>query len=107
FDANLARKPGGKLFNRAIFDFLIFYAQHGAVRQAQEQHAESLRQAFDALFQDRDFVSAVDRDTAGIQNTVRRLASWGKALNETCGLNLPLPELIEVDGEQHIQCAEL
>lgn len=106
FGASLARKPGGKLFNRAIFDFLIFYAQHEVVRIAQEQHVQALKREYELLFQSQEFTAAVERDTAGIPNTVRRLASWCEVLNRICGLALPVPRLVNVDGDHRINCID-
>ena len=105
FGDRLARKPGGKLFNRAVFDFLIFYSKRPDVRAAFTGNEAPLQQRYEALFNSQNFVSAVERDTAGLPNTVVRIAAWGAALNEVCGLQLALPELIEVDGEQRIHYA--
>lgn len=103
FGNGVGKKPGGKQLNKAILDFLIFYASRPEVRQVHEDHPEELAQKFTALFEDREFVAAVDRDTAGMPNTVRRVATWGSVLNEIGGLALPLPRLVEVGGEQQIQ----
>ena len=103
FGENLARKPGVRLLNKAIFDFLIYYAQREDVRQVQEKFPEPLRDAYKKLFDEREFVASVDRDTAGLPSTVTRIAAWGQILNQIGGLNLPLPSLVEIDGEQRIQ----
>lgn len=94
---------GGKLFNKAIFDCLIFYAQRPEVRDAQVRFADELRAAYDGLFGSSEFVAAVERDTAGLPNTVARLSAWGGALNAVCGLQLPLPVLAGAPGEQRIE----
>lgn len=102
FGEDIARKPGGRQLNKAIFDFLVFYAVRADVRQVLNLHAPALRAAYQGLFEDREFVASIDRDTAGLPSTTRRIAAWGQVLNDVGDLNLPLPQLVDVDGEQRI-----
>jgi hypothetical protein len=91
FKNDVARKPNSRPFNRAIFDFLAFYAQRQEVREKMESNPEGVRRAYQELFLDTDFRAAVERDTAGVPNTVLRLARWGQKLNTLFKLRLPLP----------------
>lgn len=102
FGPSVGRKPGSRPFNRAVFDFLIFYAQRPHVRNAMLQHPGMVQTAFENLFRDPAFKSATERDTAGIPNTVKRLAAWGNALGDTLHLELPTPEIVDEGGDQRV-----
>jgi hypothetical protein len=102
FGQDVARKPGGRLFNKAVFDFLIYYARNEDVRTVQAQHPEALRVAYRAMFESSDFVSAVERDTAGLPNTATRFRAWGAAVNEVGGLAVGLPELVGDPGQHRL-----
>lgn len=93
FPEGVARKPGSKSMNRAILDALLFYSVDWRIRDATEAHAEKVRSAYANLFHDRDFAASVERDTAGVENTAKRLETWGRSLREATGLNFKVPEL--------------
>lgn len=76
----IARKPGSTSFNRAIFDFLIFYASRPAVAAAMTKKKAKLVKAYETLFQDQEFSDAVRLDTAGLPNTVLRFNRWASTL---------------------------
>ena len=102
FGGAAGRKPGSRHFNRAVFDFLIFYAQSGPVRSAMLERPREVRETFDALFGDAAFKSATERDTAGVPNTVLRLSKWGKVLSTAIENELPVPAVRDEDGEQRV-----
>ena len=91
FENDVARKPNSRPFNRAIFDFLAFYAQRKEVREKLASNRGGVLKAYEELFLDTDFRAAVERDTAGIPNTVLRLSRWGQKLNSLFKLRQPLP----------------
>lgn len=105
FEERVGRKPGSRYFNRAIFDFLVFYASHQNIRAAMASHAPQVVQSFDNLFNDADFRSAIERDTAGVPSTVFRLKKWGEALRDAIGIAVPLPTIREHEGDQRIAFA--
>ena len=82
---------------------MIYYAQREDVREAQLGFANELRTAYSELFNNQEFVRAVERDTAGLPNTVARISAWGEALNRICSLQIPLPVLADAGGEQRIE----
>jgi hypothetical protein len=94
----VARKPGSRPFNRAIFDLLAFYAQNDAVRIAMLEKQSQVKAAYAELFHNAAFVSAVDRDTAGLSNTALRLVTWGEALQAALKMDFPVPRVV-VDGK--------
>lgn len=105
FGSAVGRKPGAKQFNRAVFDFLVFYASEQAVRGAMTAAPEEVRRVFQRLFDDPAFRSAIERDTAGIPNTVERLSKWGRALGGAIGMDLPVPSAVAEGQEERIAFA--
>lgn len=96
FGANdLARKPGSRSFNRAIFDALIFYACDPIIRDAMIANPAAIRQLYTESLADPTFAEAVESDTAGIPHTFRRLSSWGGSLRTALQLEFHLPALEE------------
>lgn len=103
FGPKLARKPETRQFNRAIFDVLSFYAQQEKVRHFMTKNISDLKASYEKMFDDSNFRAAIERDTAGVPNTVKRLAMWGEQLNTLSGFNLPIPSLLnQKDGMQKI-----
>lgn len=93
FGDAVARKPGSPQLNRAILDALLFYSSDPQIRLAIEARSDAVLAAYSQLFDDREFVSAVERDTAGVKNTVTRLRTWGAKLRQVTGLHFALPEI--------------
>jgi hypothetical protein len=102
FGPSVGRKPGSRHFNRAIFDFLVFYAHDDQIRAAMTSNTVNVKEAFENLFNDTEFKSATERDTAGVPNTVERLSKWGRTLSEALDKELPIPTAVEDDEEQRI-----
>lgn len=100
----IARKPGSRSFNRAIFDALIFYASDANIRTAMSQQPQAVRDAYQLVMQDDAFSEAVESDTAGVPHTHDRLAIWGNALRMATGLNFNIPVLLDdpTTGERQI-----
>lgn len=102
FGPSVGKKPGSKHFNRAVFDFLVFYAQEEQIRAEMTSKPAKVAEAFENIFNDADFRSATERDTAGVPNTVERLSKWGHALSAALDMRLPVPTAVEDGGEQRI-----
>lgn len=98
----LARKPGSKSFNRAIFDALIFYAARDGVAAAIRANAAQVSAEYEDIFNDPNFAEAIESDTAGIPNTQRRISLWGDRLRAITQMALPHVDLVENDGRQRI-----
>jgi hypothetical protein len=95
FPDGVARKPGSKQLNRAILDALLFFAVDPRIREATNLHVDEVRKAYARLFDDRAFAAAVERDTAGVDNTALRLDAWGSALCEATGLVFAVPKIVD------------
>jgi hypothetical protein len=94
FGKNLARKPGSRQFNRAIFDALIYYHSQPAVRDALAGHDQQLVDEYaDLLAAGSDFATAIESDTASPHNTLTRLQVWADRLNSIAGLHLSAPPI--------------
>lgn len=102
FGPSVGKKPGSKHFNRAVFDFLVFYAREEEIRAAMTSSPTKVMEAFENIFNDADFRSATERDTAGVPNTVERLSKWGHALSSALDRTLRVPTAVEDGGEQRI-----
>jgi hypothetical protein len=103
FGEDIARKPGSKSFNRAIFDALIFYASDKDIRDAMNEKAQEMRDLYISCFEDETFAEAIESDTAGIPHTFSRLSIWGERLRTTLGISFNVPTLEEpTDGSSRI-----
>ncbi|XDF37540.1 DUF262 domain-containing protein [Paracidovorax avenae] len=88
---SIARKAGSRLFNRAIFDALIFYAANDTIRMTMLQNSDAVRAAYDEIAADSRFLSASESDTAGVPNTLARYVMWGEKLKVALSLEFELP----------------
>lgn len=102
FGPSIGKKPGSKHFNRAVFDFLVLYAQDERIRSAMVSNSSKVKEAFEKLFNDASFKSATERDTAGVPNTVERISKWGTVLSVAISMQLPIPTADEDGEEQRI-----
>lgn len=102
FGSAIGKKPESRHFNRAVFDFLVFYARNARIREAMLANPEGTLTVFGELFNDPSFKSATEKDTAGVPNTVERLAKWGTGLAAALGIEFPVPAIVEEDDGQRI-----
>jgi hypothetical protein len=94
FGEEVARKPGSRQFNRAIFDALIFFQSQDRVRRALKSKNSRIRDAYRSLFtSDSSFSKAVESDTAGAPNTAMRLQVWGRELSRIAGQTFDAPNI--------------
>jgi hypothetical protein len=103
FGDDLARKPGSRSFNRAIFDALIFYAADKDIRDVMDAQAQAVRNLYHSCLANEDFALAVESDTAGIPHTYSRLSIWGESLRATLAVPFNVPTLEDkADGGNRI-----
>ncbi len=92
FGESVARKPGSRQFNRAIFDALIYYASQPIIAAALRTKAVAVRKAYAEMFARKaGFAKAVESDTAGAPNTSARLKLWAAALSKITGTTIKAP----------------
>jgi len=89
----IARKLGSQLFNRSIFDALIYYASRPDVREAMIRQSGAVRAAYEGLIGNAEFQEAIESDTAGLPHTATRLMLWGQVLGVQLGMRLAVPEV--------------
>ena len=95
----IARKLHSKLFNRSIFDPLIYFAMDQSTRDLMVNHAQDVRDAYEAVIRDQEFQVAVESDTAGIPHTEMRFRIWGEALSAAIQQPLQIPATsVDPDG---------
>lgn len=104
-EAQLARKPGSRSFNRAIFDALVFYAADPEIRAAMQQQAADVRELYAACLGTPEFAEAIESDTAGIPHTHDRLSIWGNRLRDLTQLDFAVPELVRREDGNFIEFA--
>jgi hypothetical protein len=95
FGDSIAKRPGSKQFNRAIFDFLIFYAQNKELREEMILNSANVKASFNTIFTDASFKSATEKDTAGVPNTFERLYKWGLVLSAAINKDINTPRIVE------------
>jgi hypothetical protein len=97
FPAGVARKKDSRLFNRAIFDALIYYFADPITRATAAKHTAATRRGYEKIVVEGPFLASIERDTAGIPNTLLRLRNWGLELKRTLNIELQIPR--EVNGQ--------
>ncbi|GBF81898.1 DUF262 domain-containing protein [Aphanothece sacrum] len=82
--------------NLSLLDTILFYFSDAEIRQKVEQvNKIKIEEAFKTICSSSpDFISSVKSSTNTITNTHRRLALWGKALQEVLEIDFNIPELI-------------
>lgn len=94
FGDSVARKPGSRQFNRAIFDALIFFASQPSISSATKTKAAAAKKAYEQLFApNAGFAKAVESDTAGSPNTAARFNLWAIALSKIIGKPVTAPTI--------------
>lgn len=91
---NLARKLGSRLFNRSIFDALIFYASKEEIRENMLKKREAVQDAYKKIVNNEEFKQAIESDTAGIPHTVARLRLWGLELSHALDMKFVVPSQV-------------
>lgn len=104
--SELARKRDSSLFNRSIFDALIYYAMDAEVRGLMLAKPEAVVKAYSETLASEVFQVAVESDTAGIPHTADRLNIWGETLSRYLKQDIVVPVLQEnAEGQQRFVVA--
>ena len=78
-------------FNRAVFDVMTFYAKDPAVASAMTGKAKDVESAFQEVCDEPQFAESISTTTKSIDAIEHRLTTWGVALSQTLGAQLPVP----------------
>lgn len=98
----IARKLNSRLFNRSIFDALIYFAMDEQIRAQMTENGQAVRDAYQAIIANEAFQDAVESDTAGIPNTGARLNLWGTALNGVIPADIQIPTVQTIEDDRLI-----
>jgi hypothetical protein len=83
-----------KNFNRAIFDIMVYYFSNDAIRDLAHSKKTEIVEAFKRLCDnDADFLTSFEHTTKSLQNTAKRLETWGNCLSEVLSTPIDIPVL--------------
>lgn len=83
-------------FNRAIYDIMVFFFSIPEIRNEANQKAEEIETAFKNLCEnDIDFLTSFEHTTKSMENTSKRLNTWGNKLAELLDAKVPVPTLVD------------
>lgn len=71
------------IFNRTIFDIMVFYFSDSDIRNKSDQYTSEIRSAFeDIMSNDDKFISSVSSSTKDLERTRNRYTIWKNKLDE-------------------------
>lgn len=89
-------------FNRAVFDIMAYYFSNQDILQEAENKKPEILQAFKTLCEnDADFLSSFEHTTKSVENTFKRITTWGEKLAEILDTKIKVPQIGE-DGKYTI-----
>ena len=79
-------------FNRAIFDIMVYYFSVPAILAEAKEKKNEILDAFKSLCtNDEDFLSSFEHTTKSMDNTFKRLTTWGEALSNILDIEIMVP----------------
>jgi hypothetical protein len=82
-------------FNRAIYDIMVYYFSDPNFRQIAINHFVLIEERFRTLCAtNNEFLNSFETSTKNITPTNTRYSVWGNALNEICGTQVEIPNLL-------------
>lgn len=83
-------------FNRAVFDIMVYYFSDSAILDESKGKKDEILQAFKSLCEnDADFITSFEHSTKSIENTFKRITTWGEALAEILETVVEVPKINE------------
>jgi hypothetical protein len=81
-------------FNRAVFDIMCYYFSNQEIREIAVTKKNEIVNEFKMLCDnDKDFLSAFEHTTKSVQNTAKRLNTWGEAIAKLINKKISIPVL--------------
>ncbi len=97
-EAAFSKYQNGKFrnnFNRAIYDIMVYYFSKEDVYIIAKEHKEEIKQAFIQLcISDAAFLRSFETSTKSMENTFKRLSTWGKKLVSVLNISIEIPTLL-------------
>ncbi|SFR85450.1 GmrSD restriction endonuclease domain-containing protein [Maribacter stanieri] len=79
-------------FNRAVFDIMVFYfSVPGILEEARGKKTEILDKYKSLCVNDGDFRTSFEHTTKSIDNTFKRITTWGESLAEILDTQVTIP----------------
>ena len=79
-------------FNRAIFDIMVYYfSVPDILNEAKNKQTEILQSFKDLCVNDEAFLSSFEHTTKSMDNTFKRLSTWGEALSNILDVSVTVP----------------
>lgn len=83
-------------FNRAIFDIMVYYFSVPEILNEAVNKKEDILNVFKELCtNDEDFLSSFEHTTKSMDNTFKRLSTWGEALSTILDVKITVPYFID------------
>lgn len=83
-------------FNRAVFDIMVYYFSNSAILDESKGKKDEILQSFKNLCEnDADFITSFEHTTKSIENTFKRITTWGEALAEILETEVEVPKIDE------------
>ena len=83
-------------FNRAVFDIMVYYFSNSAILGESIGKKDEILQSFKNLCEnDADFITSFEHTTKSIENTFKRITTWGEALAEILETEVEVPKIDE------------
>lgn len=92
-------------FNRAIFDIMAYYFSNPDIlKEANTKKAEIIKSFKKLCENDSEFLTSFEHTTKSIDNTFKRISTWGEELANILDLKISVPE---IDGDGNFKLREL
>lgn len=79
-------------FNRAIFDIMVYYFSVPAILAESQGKKNEILDSFKELCtNDEDFLSSFEHTTKSMDNTFKRITTWGEALSKILDTQVTVP----------------
>lgn len=92
-------------FNRAIFDIMAYYFSNPDILKEANTKKEEIIKSFKKLCEnDSEFLTSFEHTTKSIDNTFKRISTWGEELANILDLKISVPE---IDGDGNFKLREL
>lgn len=89
-------------FNRAIFDIMVYYFSNKDILEESKLYKEKILNSFKELCDsDNDFLASFEHTTKSMENTFKRLSTWGEKLASILETPIKVPQL--ENGEYQIR----
>lgn len=79
-------------FNRAIFDIMVYYFSVPEILEEAKMKKDEILISFKKLcMEDEDFLSSFEHTTKSMENTFKRITTWGEALSSILTIGVTVP----------------